>query len=100
MISEVELGRLEEQKWGVLRRIFEALDGSLEAMPRWRGAELDRLLDADHATLTEDWSRDGDSSAAGGIRRVGCPLSPITPPPAESDETGAAAAVATAWGAG
>lgn len=33
--------------------MFAALDARLDLVPRWHGAELDRLLDARHAGLTE-----------------------------------------------
>jgi transcriptional regulator with XRE-family HTH domain len=58
VISEIELGRLDGQKWGVMRHMLEALAASLEALPRWRGAELERLLDADHAAITEQWGHE------------------------------------------
>ena len=53
VISEIELGRLEQQKVGVVRRVSGALDARFEGQLRWRGGELDRLLDADHAHLGE-----------------------------------------------
>jgi hypothetical protein len=31
--------------------LFEALDARLQLAPQWRGAELERLLDADHAAI-------------------------------------------------
>lgn len=34
-----------------MRRLFGALDARWEPMVSWRGGELDRLLDADHAAL-------------------------------------------------
>jgi hypothetical protein len=39
-----------------LRRILEALDAWIFAKVVWRGGELDRLLDADHARLQERWA--------------------------------------------
>ena len=38
---------------GVLLRIAAALDIRITVIPRWRGGELDRLLDARHAALAE-----------------------------------------------
>jgi transcriptional regulator with XRE-family HTH domain len=52
-VSLVELGRLEEVCLRTLRRIGKALEIDLPLAPRWRGPELDRLLDADHAALVE-----------------------------------------------
>ena len=44
-----------------LHRVFACLDAVLFLSVRWRGGELDRLLDADHARLGERWAamRDG-----------------------------------------
>jgi hypothetical protein len=39
-----------------LERIFQCLDAGLAISVRWRGGELDRLLDADHARLAEAWA--------------------------------------------
>lgn len=36
-----------------LRRIFGAVDARIQITPGWRGADLDRLLDADHARLVD-----------------------------------------------
>lgn len=37
----------------VMRRVFAALDARIDLVPRWRGGELDRLLDAKHARMIE-----------------------------------------------
>lgn len=50
-ISDVELGRLSGISIASLRRIFAAVDAGFEGVVRWRGAGLDRLLDARHASL-------------------------------------------------
>ena len=34
-----------------LRSVFAALEATVELAPRWRGGEIDRLLDAGHAAL-------------------------------------------------
>ena len=52
VVSRVEAGHLSEVTVDLLRRLFLALDARLELLPRWRGADLERLLDADHAAVT------------------------------------------------
>lgn len=51
-----------------LRRICEPLDIDLQVYGRWRGGELDRLLDAGHAALQAWFTR--QLEAAGWIVRV------------------------------
>jgi transcriptional regulator with XRE-family HTH domain len=50
-ISDVERGQLSGLSITSLRRIFAAVDAGFEGLVRWRGAGLDRLLDARHASL-------------------------------------------------
>lgn len=50
-ISRLERGDLETTTIRALRAVLGALGASLEVRVRWRGPELDRLLDADHAEL-------------------------------------------------
>jgi transcriptional regulator with XRE-family HTH domain len=50
-ISDVERGQLGGLSVASLRRIFAAVDAGFEGVVRWRGAGLDRLLDARHASL-------------------------------------------------
>src|SRR4029079_15238453 len=50
-ISEIESGRLRSVPLGTLRRVFAAVDAGFEATVLWRGAGLDRLIDARHASL-------------------------------------------------
>jgi len=52
-ISLLERGHLAVLRVDVVRRISAALDISLPFDPRWRGADLSRLLDQDHAALVE-----------------------------------------------
>jgi transcriptional regulator with XRE-family HTH domain len=52
-VSLIELGRLEEVCLRTLRKVGKALDVEVPLAPRWRGPELDRLLDADHAALVD-----------------------------------------------
>ena len=51
MVSVVERGHAGGASVDTVRRLFGALDARLELAPRWRGAELDRLLDQDHSQL-------------------------------------------------
>jgi transcriptional regulator with XRE-family HTH domain len=50
-ISDVERGQVSGLPLVILRRIFAAVDAGFEGTVHWRGAGLDRLLDARHATL-------------------------------------------------
>ena len=52
-ISRIERGHLAGSTLGALRRIGATLELRLDVRPRWRGGELDRLLDAEHASLGE-----------------------------------------------
>jgi len=52
-VSLAERGHLSALRVDAVRRIGAALDISLSFDPRWRGADLARLLDADHAALVE-----------------------------------------------
>lgn len=59
-VSDVECGRLAGLPIATIRRIFAAVDAGFEGMIQWRGAGLDRLLDARHAALV-----------AASVRRLG-----------------------------
>jgi transcriptional regulator with XRE-family HTH domain len=50
-VSLIERGHLEGTSLSTLRRVFGALDASIDLEPRWRGGALDRLLDERHAAL-------------------------------------------------
>ena len=50
-ISDVESGRLAGLPIATIRRNFAAVDAGFEGTVLWRGAGLDRLLDARHAAL-------------------------------------------------
>ena len=50
-VSRVERGDVDRVTVGKLRRILAAVDAELVLQVRWRGGELDRLLDEGHATL-------------------------------------------------
>ncbi|HEU4671266.1 MAG TPA: helix-turn-helix domain-containing protein, partial [Candidatus Limnocylindrales bacterium] len=56
-VSRVERGLLDDVTLGAFGAICRALEIRLDLVLRWRGAELDRLLNADHAALLEAVSR-------------------------------------------
>lgn len=49
LVSEIESGRLVGVRFGDLRRVFAAVGSGFDGDVIWRGAALDRLLDARHA---------------------------------------------------
>jgi transcriptional regulator with XRE-family HTH domain len=51
VVCRVEHGQLEHVTLRTLRRVLGALEVDLELVPRWRGGDLDRLADEDHAAL-------------------------------------------------
>lgn len=53
LISAIECGRLENCSVATLRRVFAAVGARYEGHVSWRGAGIDRLLDARHAALVE-----------------------------------------------
>ena len=53
LIARVELGGADRVTPAVLRRICDALGARLTIRVDWHGEALDRLLDADHASLVE-----------------------------------------------
>ena len=53
VVSDLELGRLEQVGLATARRIAEELDIRLVLTARWRGGEADRLLDRAHASIVE-----------------------------------------------
>lgn len=50
-LSRIERGHLDQVSLQTLRAVFAALEIRLELVATWRGAELERLLDEDHAVL-------------------------------------------------
>jgi transcriptional regulator with XRE-family HTH domain len=56
-ISLFERGRIESMPIRTVRRILGGLDAELVLVVRWRGGDLDRLLDAAHARLADDLTR-------------------------------------------
>lgn len=51
MISRIERGHLRHVSVAVLLKVAEALEVRIDVLPRWRGGDLDRMLNAGHAAL-------------------------------------------------
>jgi transcriptional regulator with XRE-family HTH domain len=51
LVSELEAGRLGGMRHRVFRQILGALDADAFVVVRWRGGDLDRLLDEGHAEI-------------------------------------------------
>jgi transcriptional regulator with XRE-family HTH domain len=51
VVSLIERGRLERVSLANLRAVAQALDAEFYVQLRWRGGDLDRLMDEGHATL-------------------------------------------------
>jgi transcriptional regulator with XRE-family HTH domain len=56
-ISRMERGMFGPQSVDALRAVASALEMRLDLVPRWRGGELDRLLNRAHSTLHESVAR-------------------------------------------
>ena len=54
LISRIERGQVDGIGIAKLRRVLGALDAEVVLLVRWRGGELDRLLDEGHASLVGD----------------------------------------------
>jgi transcriptional regulator with XRE-family HTH domain len=52
-VSRLERGHLAWFVFGTTVRVAAALDVRLDVVPRWRGGELDRLLNARHSAMHE-----------------------------------------------
>lgn len=57
IVLRIEHGRLESVPIGKLRSIAAALDARVDAVVRWRGGDLPRLLSARHARMHETMAR-------------------------------------------
>lgn len=57
LVSLLERGHIEQVAVGTLREVGQALEVQIDVSARWRGGELDRLLNADHAALHEAAAR-------------------------------------------
>lgn len=56
-ISRTERGHFELLSLATVERVFSVLDIRLELVPRWRGGDLDRLMNAGHGALHESVAR-------------------------------------------
>ncbi len=56
-VSRVERGHFGSLSLDAVRRIAAALDVRVELLPRWRGSDLDRLLNSAHSALHESVAR-------------------------------------------
>lgn len=56
-VSDMERGRIDRYTLRTIRQVLRAVDASVSMDPLWGGrGDLDRLLDADHARLTQVWA--------------------------------------------
>jgi transcriptional regulator with XRE-family HTH domain len=56
-ISDMERGHVDRYTLATVRDVFRALNARADVFATWGGhGDLDRLLDADHATLVEGWA--------------------------------------------
>jgi transcriptional regulator with XRE-family HTH domain len=53
LVSRIERGRIDGMTIRTLRRLFDGFDAEVVLTIRWRGGELDRVMDRRHATLAE-----------------------------------------------
>jgi transcriptional regulator with XRE-family HTH domain len=52
-VSLLDRGRIAAMSLGRLRKLFAVFDADLVVYVRWRGGDLDRLIDSRHASLAE-----------------------------------------------
>jgi transcriptional regulator with XRE-family HTH domain len=52
-MSRIERGRMREVSHATLERVAAVLEIRLEIVARWRGGDLDRMINAKHAALAE-----------------------------------------------
>jgi len=52
-IGRIEHGHIDATQLGKLRHVCAALEIRVDLVPRWRGADLDRMLSSRHALLAE-----------------------------------------------
>jgi transcriptional regulator with XRE-family HTH domain len=57
VVSRLERGRLDELSMRAFRRVSGAIDLRIDLVPRWRGGELDRMLNRRHSLLHESFAR-------------------------------------------
>lgn len=53
LVSRLERGRIDGMTVGSVRRMLAVFDAEVLLQVRWRGGELDRLIDRDHASLAD-----------------------------------------------
>jgi transcriptional regulator with XRE-family HTH domain len=53
VVSRIELGQVGPSSFDDLSAIAAALDGQLALDFRWRGEQLDRLIDEEHASIVD-----------------------------------------------
>lgn len=53
--SNLERGRLGQMAVETVRRYLAVLEVTLDLVPRWRGSQLDRLMDENHARMQTAW---------------------------------------------
>jgi len=56
-VSLIERGHLDRLSLHVLRRMARKLDIRLDVIARWRGGDMDRLINSGHAALHEELAR-------------------------------------------
>jgi transcriptional regulator with XRE-family HTH domain len=52
-VSRIERGHLDQVSLASIRAVAKALDVRVDLVPRWRGGDLDRLLNSRHSALHE-----------------------------------------------
>jgi transcriptional regulator with XRE-family HTH domain len=65
VVSRLERGHVETLTLGHVETICASLDIRVDVLPRWRGGDLDRLLNSTHAALHEAIARWFDRRAPG-----------------------------------
>jgi len=56
-VSRIERGHLDQVSLASIRAVAKALDVRVDLVPRWRGGDLDRLLNSRHSALHEQVAR-------------------------------------------
>jgi transcriptional regulator with XRE-family HTH domain len=56
-VSLIERGHLDRLSTATVRRVFGTVDARFESVVRWRGGDLDRLLDLRHVQIQEQVTR-------------------------------------------
>jgi transcriptional regulator with XRE-family HTH domain len=57
MVSRIERGHADDHALRTIRELAAALDIRIDLVPRWRGADLERLINSGHARLHEQVAR-------------------------------------------